>query len=135
MASQVFKNAQFILGTVDLSANQQALSLNYEAESLDETPMGNSSRKMKGGLKNWSIDVTFFQNFACVDATVFALVGCQTSVEFRACNACSSAGNPNWEGTVMVQSYPPMGGSVGDLLMTQVHFEPVGDLRHCAAAS
>ena len=135
MASQVFKNCRFDINGVALSCNLQSLTLTYEAESLDATYMGLNSRAMRGGLKNWGFDLVFFQNFACVDATLFGLVGCQTSVEFRACNACSSAGNPTWEGTVMVQSYPPAGGSVGDILMTNVRLDPAGDLRHCAVDS
>ena len=123
------------LNNVDLSGNVQSLQLNYEAASLDETAMGADTRKMKGGLKNVSWDVTFFQNYACVDATLFGLVGCQTSIEFRACNACSSAGNPIWEQTVLVQSYPPAGGAVGDLMTVAVRLDPAGTLRHCAVAS
>ena len=135
MASQVWKNAYLNVNGVDLSANVGSLALAYEAESLDETAMGATSRKMKGGLKKHTVDVTFFQNFSCVDATLFGLVGCQTSIEMRACNACSSAGNPIWEATYMLQNYPPMGGAVGALLQSQVRFEPAGDLRHCAVAS
>ena len=135
MASQLYKNAVLLVNNVDLTANLQSLELTYEAESLDETAMGGNTRKHKGGLKNWGLSPTFFQNFSCVDATLFGLVGCQTSVEFRACNACSSANNPLMEGTVLVQSYPPMGGAVGSLLMSQVKLDAAGDLRHCAVAS
>ena len=135
MASQIFKNARFDLNNVALACNMQSLTLNYEAESLDATYMGLNSRLMKGGLKNWSLDAVFFQSFACVDATIFGLVGCAACFEFRACNARSSEGNPTWEGTVMVRSYPPVGGGVGDLLMTNVSMDPAGDLRHCAVAS
>jgi hypothetical protein len=135
MASQVFKNCYWNINGVDLSASVQSLQLNYEAESLDETAMGADTRKMKGGLKNVSWDITLFQNYACVDATLFGLIGCQTSIEMRACNACSSAGNPIWEQTVMVQSYPPAGGTVGDLMTVAVRLDPAGSLRHCAVAS
>ena len=135
MASQIFKNAYFNIAGADLSASVQSLQLNYEAESLDETAMGADTRKMKGGLKNVSWDVTLFQKYSCVDATMFGLVGCQTSVEMRACNACSSEGNPIWEQTVMVRSYPPVGGTVGDLMTVAVGLDPAGSLRHCAVAS
>ena len=136
MASQKYTNAYFAINNVDLSANMKSLSLTYESESLDETVFGtDGTRKMRGGLKNTGLDAVFFQNFACVDATLFGLVGCQTSIEFRACNACSSAGNPIFEQTVLVQSYPPLAGSVGELLECNVRLEPAGALRHCAVAS
>lgn len=135
MASQVFRNAMIWINGVDLSLSVKSLTLSYEAASLDETAMGATSRKMKGGLKSHGVDVTFYQNYSCVDATLFGLVGCQTSIEMRACNACSSPGNPIFEATYLLQTYPLFGGGVGDLLETAVKFEPAGDLRHCAVAS
>ena len=134
--SMKYTNAFFVINGVDLSANMKSLSLTYEAESLDETVFGtDGTRKFRGGLKTTSLDAVFFQNYACVDATLFGLVGCQTSVEFRACNACSSAGNPIFEQTVLVQSYPPMAGGVGVLLECNVKLQPASALRHCAVVS
>ena len=135
MATQVFKNARFDVNGVALACNMSQLALSYEAESLDETPMGLNSRVKRGGLKMQTVDATFFQSYACVDATLFGLVGCQTCIEIRVCNACSGADNPVWEGTFLLQSYPPFGGAVGDILQTAVRFEPAGDLRHCAVVS
>jgi len=130
-----YKNAMLVVNNVDLSGNIGSLSLSYEAESLDETAMGLTSRKFKGGLKVHRVEALFFQKFSCVDATLFGLVGCQTSVEIRACNACSGADNPVFEATYMLRSYPLLGGKVGDLLSASVVFEPAGDLRHCAVVS
>ena len=135
MATQLYRNAMLIVNNVDLSASVKELSLSYEAESLDETAMGDSSRKQRGGLKTQGLEVTFFQKFTCVDATLFGLVGCQTSVEVRACNACSTDSNPRFQATWLLQSYPPMGGAVGDLLEAQIRFEPAGDLSRTVAAT
>lgn len=136
MATMVFKNAFLWINNVDLSNSVQSLSLSYEAASLDETAMGDNSRKMRGGLKSQGLDVTFFQKYSCVDATLFGLVGCQTSIEVRACNACSTADtNPRYSGTWLLRSYPPLGGAVGDLLTAQVRFEPAGDLSRNTAAT
>lgn len=135
MAKQVWKNARFDVNNVALACNTESLTLSYEAESLEATTMGSGSRIKMGGLLNPSIDAVFFQNFACIDATLFGIVGCQTCIEMRACNANSGADNPIFEGTFMVQSYPPMGGGVGDILKTTVRFEPAGALRHCAVVS
>ncbi len=135
MATQVFKNARFDVNGVALACNITQLALSYEAESLDATTMGNNARVHRGGLKIQNIDVTFNQNYACVDATLYGLVGCQTCIEMRVCNACSGADNPVFEGTFHLQSYPLFGGAVGALLQTAVRFEPAGDLRHCAVVS
>ena len=135
MPTLVFKNAMLIVNGVDLSASVRELGLTYEAESLDNTAHGDTSRKMTGGLKSQGLDVTFFQKFTCVDATLFGIVGCQTSVEVRACNACSTDSNPRFQSTWLFQSYPPMGGTVGELLTAGVRFEPGGDLSRTIAAT
>lgn len=132
--AMLFKNAYVWINNVDLSLAVQSLSLAYEAESLDATAMGNASRVKQGGLKSQGLDITMFQKYSCVDATLFGLVGCQTSIEVRACNACSTANtNPRYSGTYMLQSYPPVGGGVGDLLMAVFRFEPAGDLSRNTA--
>ena len=137
MASEVYKNAFLQVGTTNLSAYVQSLALNYEAESLDETAMGDDSRIRKGGLKNWGVDVTFQQDYvsAGVDATLHGIVGCQTCMEFRPKNVCSTVINPRFQGTIMVQSVPPAAGGVGDLLMATVRFESAGDLSRNTAAT
>ena len=130
----LFKNFYLWVNNVDLSLSAQSGSLNYEAESLDATKMGDGSRVKQGGLKNFGLDVTFFQKYSCVDATLFGIVGCQTSIEVRACNACSTANtNPRYSGTYLVTSYPPITGGVGDLMTVTVRFEPAGDLSRNTA--
>ena len=137
MATQVWKNAFVQLGTVNLSTHITKLSLSHEAESLDETAMGDDSRVHKGGLKNWGVDITFNQDYAsgAVDGTLHGIVGCQTCIEMRPNNVCSTVINPRFQGTVMVQSAPPFGGSVGSLLMATVRLESAGDLSRNTAAT
>lgn len=134
MPTLLLKNAFLNINGVDLSGSVQRLALTYEAASLDETAMGNDSRKMRGGLKNQGLEVTFFQKFSCVDATLFSVVGCQMCGDVRSCNACASAcTNISYQSTWMLGSYPPLGGSVGDLITAVVRFEPAGDLSRVTA--
>ena len=137
MATVVYKNAMLQLGSVNLSTYVTELSLSYEAESLDETTMGDDSRVHKGGLKNWGIDVTLTQDYAsgAVDATLHGIVGCQTCMEFRPQHICSTVINPRFQGTVLVQSAPPAGGAIGSLLMATVRLESAGDLSRNTAAT
>ena len=137
MATEVFKNAMLQIGSVNMSDDVQSLTLNYEAESLDETAMGDDTRVRKGGLKNWSVDVTYIQDYASgqVDATLFGIVGCQSCIELRPKHVCSTVINPRYQGTMMLQTYPPMGGGVGDLLVASVRMEGSGDLSRNTAAT
>ena len=137
MATEVYKNAMLQIGSVNLSAFLRSLTLSYAAESLDETQMGDDSRVHKGGLKDWSLDAEFTQDFVSggVDGTLFGILGCQTCVEFRPKHICSTVINPRFQGTVLVETYPPAGGAVGDLLMATARFTSAGDLSRNTAAT
>ena len=133
MATFVWKNAMFLFNGETLSCHVSSLSLTYEAESLDETAMGDDTRKRRGGLKSQGLDVMFHQNFSCVDALLFPAVGCQSCIEIRACYACSAAANPRYQGTWHLPRYSPVSGGVGSLLDATVTFEPAGDLSRSIA--
>ena len=137
MATLAFTNASIIINTVDLSNDVASMTLNYNAESLDATAMGDTARKRKGGLFDWSIDVTFHQDFAAgqVDATFFALVGTTSCVQIKPVNAAASATNPRFGGTAVLESYPPLSGAVGSLLQATVRFVSAGDLSRNTAAT
>lgn len=137
MATVVWKNASFIVNAVDLSNDVQSLALNYSAESLDETAMGDDTRIRKGGLLDWSVDITFLQDFAAsqVDATLFSLVGTTSCIQIKPVNAAASATNPRFGGVAVLESYPPASGAVGSMLTAAVRFVPASDLSRNTAAT
>ena len=65
MATFSYKNAYLAIGSASgvggtaLSAWVRSLTLNYEAESLEDTAMGDTFRSRLAGLKDWSVDVEF----------------------------------------------------------------------------
>lgn len=131
MASRHFNDAFFSIGGTDLSAYVKSVTLNYAAEMLDETAMGDTTRKNKGGLLNWSMDVEFKQDWAAgaVDATLFSLVGTNAAVVLRPDNSEGvSATNPNYTGTGCLESYNPIGNGVGDLAMAPITIQSAGTL-------
>lgn len=136
MATVVYRNAFFQVNATDLSNDVSELTLNYSSEMLDETAMGDDTRIRKGGLKDWSVEATFHQDFAAsqVDATLFSLVGTTTCIELRPVNACSSANNPIFSGIAVLESYPPMGGAVGSLLDTRATFQSAGSLNRASSS-
>ena len=136
MASMVWKNAMFVVNGVDLSDHITELTLNYSSEMLDRTVMGLTTRAKVGGLKNWSLDVTFLQNFAAAksDATLFPLVGTTSCVEVRPLNSCSTQINPIYTGVATLEAYPPMGGAVGTLLVSKGTFQAAGDLSRASSS-
>jgi hypothetical protein len=137
MAIKVFTRGTFELGGVDLSDHLLSGALTYSAEMLDATKMGDNSRINKGGLKNWSLDVTLHQDYAAgeVDATLFALVGTTACFELRACSTNVGADNPRFMGTVTLSDYQPLTGGVGELLKCSPKFSPGDDLVRSVTAT
>lgn len=136
MATVHFRNAYLWINGVDLSDHVESVTLNYASEMLDETAMGDDTRVNKGGLKNWSVDVNFHQDFASgeVDATLFTLVGSTTCFELRPHNSCSTTINPNYTGIGIVESYNPAGGSVGSLLDAPLTLQSAGTLSRAVTS-
>lgn len=135
MAKIAFTNASLTVNGVDLSDHVQSVNLNYSAEELDSTAMGDDTRINLGGLKNWSFDVTFYQDYAAskVDATLFGIVGTQVVVILIPVNATVTATNPSYTGTALVSSYNPLGNSVGDFAVTPVTFNSAGTLARATS--
>lgn len=137
MGTVVYKNAKFEVNGTDISADVAELGLNYASEMLDETAMGDDTRIRKGGLFDWSVDLTFHYDAAAgrVDAVLFPLVGTTTCVEMRPLNTCSTAINPRYFGIAILESYPPLGGQVGSLLDTKATFQSAGSLGRSTTAT
>lgn len=127
-----FKNAYLEVNSVDLSDHVESMTINQSNATLDEHAMGDNTAKQRAGLMSWSIDVTFFADFAAasVDATLSPLYsgGTNFMIRAKAENAATSATNPIWSGQAFVSSYQPMGGGHGDELMQPTTFSPAGDL-------
>lgn len=124
MAQLVLKDADITVNGVVLSNRANSVELNYEVESVEVTAFG-GNRSFIGGLQNNTITVEFMQDFvaANVEATIFPLVGQQTTVTVRASSAATSATNPLYtvSGTFL-SSHTPVSGTVGELAMTSLTF-------------
>ena len=136
MATFVYTDASVVVNSVDLSDHVKSCTLNYEAEMLDDTVMGDTTRSNIAGLLNWSIDVEFLQDFAAakVDATLFSLVGAAAfTVTVKPTSGSVSSTNPSFSGSMVLESYPPMTGSVGDLETASATFRSAGTLARATS--
>src|SRR5574341_682234 len=131
MASFVLTNAYALINAVDLSNHVKEVNITYEAEEQDDTAMGDLTKSTAGGLKNWEMVFTFYQDFAggSVDATLFPLVGgAAVTLEVRADTGARSATNPAYVAATgaICFNYQPFGNSVGEMAMAQATFKPGG---------
>lgn len=128
MANFIWSDAYLSVNGVDLSDHVQSLTVTYEAEQQDDTVMGNDTRSNKPGLKNWSIEVNFLQDYASneVDATLFSLVGSTFAIIIKPVNTATGATNPRFDATGTLSTYNMLGGAVGDLAVAPVTIVPAG---------
>ena len=124
MAQIVLTNADITVNGVVLSDRANSVELNYEVESVEVTAFG-TNRSFIGGLQNNTITIEFMQDFAAAEteATIYPLVGQQTSVTVRPSSAATSATNPLYtvSGTFL-SSHTPVSATVGELAMTSLTF-------------
>ena len=130
MATIVMTDAYLLVNAVNLSAWCRSLTINYEAEMLDDTAFGTTgTRSNRPGLKNWSMDAEFLQDFAAgaVDATLFPLVGAAPfPIEARPTSAAVGVTNPSYTGNAVLETYPPLSGEVGALSTVSASFRSGG---------
>jgi len=125
MAIFVLTDAVITVNSVALSSYSNSVALNYEIDSVESTAFGSTGHKFVGGLQNNSIDVEFQQDFASsqVEATIYPLVGTQTTVVIKATSAAVSATNPEYTLTnCFLAAHTPVGTAVGELASTSLSF-------------
>lgn len=135
MANMVLTNAFVSINSVNLSAYVKSVTLAYKSEMQDDTAMGDTARSRIGSLKDFTVSVEFFQDFvaSAVDATLFGIVGSVVPIEIRGSAAAVSATNPKYTGSAILETYQPVGGSVGDNLMAPVTMSGVGALTRATS--
>ena len=136
MAKFVLKDAFVSLNAVDLSALVESITINYGAETPERTSMSEDARTRLPGLIDWSVDITFRQDFGAnlVDATLYDLVGAAAfAVEFRPTSASVGSTNPKFTGNALIGSYNPITGTVGDTAGAPVTLTGDGDLTRATA--
>lgn len=127
MAVQHFFNAYLLLNAVDLSDHVESIRLEYKADMLERTAMSNTEHRFMSGLKDWSLEATLYQDYAAgsVDATLNGILGgAAVAFEVRPDSGAVAVTNPKWTGSVVLESYSPIGGGVGTLQKVSAKFKP-----------
>ena len=135
MAVQNFYNAHVTINSVDLSDHVESVKLEYKADMLEKTAMSNGEHRFIAGIKEWSLEVTLFQDYAVgsVDATLWALVGA-AAVAFvvRPDAGAQSTTNPTYAGSIVFEGYEPVSGGVGTLQKVNAKFRAASALSRTA---
>lgn len=121
---------------VNLSDHLNSVELTTDVDEQDDTTFGtNGWRSRRGGLKNGSITLHFFQDFAgsSVDATLWPLLGTTTSVVVTPTSGAVSATNPSYTGSFLVNGLTPIAGNVGDLATHDVTWPAAGAITRATS--
>ena len=130
MSTFVFTDAFVSIDGNDVSDHCTSVTLNYSADEADDTNFADDTHLMIGGLKNWSVDFEFSQDFATsnIDSILFPLVGTTSTIIVRPTASSVSTANPNYTGSALLSTYNPFSGNVGDKATASAHFAAAGTL-------
>ena len=105
------------VNAVDLSDHVTAVTLNRNFDELEVTAMGDNGHKFVKGLEASSITIDFLNDTASAEVlqTLQGLWGTSTTVTLKQTSAATSATNPLYTMTCLVNGTTDINGAVGDL--------------------
>jgi len=135
MATIVLTDCSLVWNSVDLSNRVNSITIDYSAELLSDTTMGDTFQSRIAGLKDWSASVEFMQDYASgsVDATLFAGVGTSATFVGKPESGSVSATNPSFTGACILENHQPINGSVGEVATVSVTFQGNGTLARATS--
>jgi hypothetical protein len=105
------------VNSVALSDHVQSVTLNRSFQELDVTAMGDSAMKQVKGLEQSSVTIDFLNDTATSNVlqTLQAAWGTNVVVTFKQTSAATSATNPLYTMTCLVNNTTDINGAVGDI--------------------
>lgn len=105
------------VNAVDLSNHATAVTINRSFDELEVTAMGDSGHKFVKGLEASSITIDFLNDTASANVlqTLQAAWGTNVTVTAKQTSAATSATNPLYTMTCLVNNTTDINGAVGDL--------------------
>ena len=128
----VFLNNGVVLtiNSVDLSDHVTAVTINRSFDELEVTAMGDSGHKFVKGLEASSITIDFLNDTASAETlqTLQAVWGTNTTVTVKQTSAATSATNPLYTMTCLINNTTDINGSVADISMQSLTFNVSGTI-------
>jgi hypothetical protein len=123
MATSVYlSQPSLVINAIDLQDQCTSATINYVLEQLETTAFGDTARKYGAStvtsLQNNSIEVELYQSYAGseTEATIYGLVGIQTTLVLKPTSAAVGATNPSYTLTgAYLESHTPINASLGEL--------------------
>lgn len=137
MAKFVATGTSVSFNGTDLSGSVARAELVTNAAEIDVTDFGSSGwTELIGGLKSGTVSLDFHADYGVggVNETFADLLGTIGTVTIIAANGtAASATTPAYTAEVLVNSFTPVSGAVGDLSTWSVTFPTTGEVTYATA--
>ena len=135
MAVYLSNGVVLTVNSVDLSSLVSSVTINRSFDELEVTAMGDSGHKFIKGLEASSITIDFFNDEASTKTlqTLNSTWGTNTTVTVKQTSAITSASNPLYTMTCLVNNITPVNGAVGDLSTQSVTWNVSGTIAVTSA--
>jgi hypothetical protein len=112
------------LNSVVLSDHVTSATINRIFDELEVTAMGDSAHKFVKGLEASTITLDFLSDAAAanVNATLQAAWGTTVPLTLKQTSAATSATNPLYSTTILVNNTTDINGAVGDIATQSITF-------------
>jgi hypothetical protein len=110
--------------------------LTVEVEEKDVTNYASLGwKEVLGGLKSAELSCEFLQDFAAteLDSIMWPLLGQVVPFEVRADQAAVGTSNPKYTGSILINGWNPITGSVGDEATVSLGFPTSGAVTRATA--
>ena len=128
----VFLNNGVVLtvNSVDLSDHVTAVTINRSFDELEVTAMGDSGHKFVKGLEASSITIDFLNDTATGEVlqTLQGIWGTNAPITVKQSSASTSAANPLYSMTCLINNTTDINGSVADLSTQSLTFNVSGTI-------
>jgi hypothetical protein len=137
MAHFVLTDADFSVNAVDLSDDVESITFTQTTDTPETTAMGDSARTYLPGLNDATFTVNFHSDFAA--SSVFDTLngiyagGAAVAFTMKATSGATSATNEEAQGSCILTSWNPFGGSVGSVSGTQAQFQVTGAVTYATS--
>lgn len=136
MAKYVVTGTDVSLNGSDISANCARAELVINAAEVDTTDFGSGGfTEVIGGLKSGQVTLDFHNDFGAgaVSDLLKDLVGTIGTVVIDPTGAGAGTANPVYTAEVLISSFTPISGAVGDLATFSVTFPTSGSVTFATA--
>ena len=124
MAVYLSNTVQVTLNSVALTDHCTSATINRVFDELEVTAMGDTAHKFVKGLEASTITLDFLSDTAAanVNATLQSAWGTTVPLTLKQTSAATSATNPLYSTTILVNNTTDINGAVGDIATQSITF-------------